>query len=111
MQKMFTADFISKTDGYVRRAIFADDKVIATQIADRMAEETGEHLRFASVREVQGEFEIPRYAYWIAQDDSFTKFSCSHCMSHNHEVRHKRCPECGAYMSDQAYTPKPHFQP
>ena len=106
MQKMFTADFITPTDGYVRRAIFADNKADAYQMANRMAEEAGEHFQFASIREVQGEFEVPRYAYWIAQDDSLTKFSCSNCLSHHHEVRHKRCPECGAYMGCQAYTPK-----
>lgn len=104
---MFTADFITKTEGYVRRAIFADDKVSAYQKAHQMAAEAGEYFQFASIREVEGEFEVPRYAYWIAQDDSYTKFSCSHCMSHNHEGRHKRCPECGAYMGCQAYTPKP----
>lgn len=63
MQKMFTADFISKTDGYVRRAIFADDKVSAYQQAHQMAAGAGEHFQFASIREVEGEFEVPRYAY------------------------------------------------
>lgn len=98
---MFTADFITKTEGYVRRAIFAGDKVSAYQKAHQLAAEMGEHFQFASIREVEGEFEAPRYAYWIAQDDSFTKFSCSNCLSQNHEVRHKRCPECGAYMIER----------
>ena len=97
MQKMFTADFITDA-GYVRRAIFADDKVSAYKQANQMAAENGEHFQFASIREVEGSFERVVEAKWIPQDSSLTKYSCSHCLSRNYEGHEARCPACGAHM-------------
>lgn len=36
------------------------------------------------------------HARWIAQDETFTRFMCSHCNSKNHRGGDNYCPNCGA---------------
>lgn len=42
------------------------------------------------VKQKQGE--------WMAQDDTFTRFTCSACGSENHDTRWEYCCKCGAKM-------------
>lgn len=44
-------------------------------------------------------YEEPRpTGYWIRQDDTYTRFQCSHCKSKNHPGGENFCPACGADM-------------
>lgn len=36
--------------------------------------------------------------YWIAQDNTLTRFRCSVCGSENHSIGWKFCSACGSYM-------------
>lgn len=44
------------------------------------------------------EFEPVRHGRWIAQDETFTRFMCSACVSKNHKDCSNYCPMCGAKM-------------
>lgn len=94
---MYTADFITDW-GYVRRAIFACDHADAYKQATNLAAFRGEQFQFASIREVEGDFQQVVHSHWVAQDDTFTRFACARCGSRNWHGYERHCPSCGVPM-------------
>ena len=39
-----------------------------------------------------------RHGRWIAQDETFTRFTCSECKAKNYDGSDNHCPNCGAKM-------------
>lgn len=41
---------------------------------------------------------IRKQGEWIRQDETYTRFQCSRCLSENHHGYGNYCPNCGAFM-------------
>lgn len=39
-----------------------------------------------------------RHGKWVRQDNTFTRYECSVCISRNHRGYERYCPNCGAKM-------------
>lgn len=39
-----------------------------------------------------------RHGRWVRQDDTFTRYECSVCISRNYRGYERYCPNCGAKM-------------
>lgn len=39
-----------------------------------------------------------RHGKWVRQDNTFTRYECSVCISRNHGGYERYCPSCGAKM-------------
>ena len=44
--------------------------------------------------------ETTRCGHWIVQDNSYTRFKCSFCLTDNQPIRWPYCSHCGAKMED-----------
>ena len=43
---------------------------------------------------------IQEQGEWIRQDETYTRFQCSRCLSENHHGYGNYCPNCGAKMKE-----------
>ena len=46
----------------------------------------------------KADVEQVRHGRWVRQDDTFTRYRCSVCLSKNHGGYEQRCSICGAKM-------------
>ena len=44
--------------------------------------------------------DIRKQGEWIRQDETYTRFQCSRCLSENHHGYGNYCPNCGAKMKE-----------
>jgi len=44
--------------------------------------------------------EATRHGHWIVQDNTYTRFKCSFCLTNNQPTRWPFCSHCGAKMED-----------
>lgn len=44
--------------------------------------------------------DIRKQGKWIRQDETYTRFQCSRCLSENHHGYGNYCPNCGAKMKE-----------